>query len=393
MSSHRASRLQSDRDSLEVTPAITRGRWRQRWLAACALVLIAGLVAAVVSHAARGPAAAANARSVFPQPRGSRPARTPDERPITIAWAGDIALSSAFTPIALKAALGPVVPLLRRADITVGNLEGTLSVGGVSKCAGRSLARCFAFQASPALAGELRAAGFDLLNQANNHARDFGRSGQQQTLAALRAHRLAYTGLPGQISVVRAHGIPVAFVGFAPYPYTASLLDLPGAQALVRAARRRARLVIVIIHAGAEGSDAIHVPTGEETFLGENRGDTRAFAHAMVSAGAAAVLGSGPHVLRGIEDDRGHPIVYSAGNFIGWHTLGGGGVLSKSAVLLITLRPNGRLRAGRVISLQLNDGLPRPDAENAASTLVAALSREDFPAGHFAMDAGGRFWP
>ena len=371
----------------------TRGRRRQRWLGVGALLVVVGLVAAVVSHAARRPPSAAIAGSGVSRSPRSGPVGARADRSVTIDWVGDIALSPAFTPAGLRAALAPVASLLHAADITVGNLEGTLSVGGVSKCVGRSAARCFAFQAAPALAGELHTAGFDLLNQANNHALDFGRSGQQQTLSALRSHHLAYTGLPGQISLLQAHGIRVAFVGFAPYAYTASLLDIPGAQALVRAALRRAPLVIVIIHAGAEGINAIHVPTGEEAFLGENRGDTRAFAHAMVSAGAAAVLGSGPHVLRGIEDDRGHPIAYSAGNFIGWKTLGGGGPLSESVVLRITLRPDRRLTAGRVFSLQLNDGLPRPDPQNAAAKLIASLSRQDFPAGHFAIDDHGNLQP
>lgn len=393
MSLAASPRRQRSRYGVDATFASTRARLGQRWLGVGALLLVVGLVAAVVSRAARQPPSVVIAASGLPHSPRSGSARGHAGRPVTIDWVGDIALSPAFTPAGLSAALAPVASVLRGADITAGNLEGTLSVGGVSKCAGRSASRCFAFQASPALAGELHAAGFDLLNQANNHALDSGRSGQQQTLSALRSHDLAYTGLPGQISVLRAHGIRVAFVGFAPYPYTASLLDIPGAQALVRAALRRAPLVIVIIHAGAEGSDATHVPTGEETFLGENRGDTRAFAQAMVSAGAAAVLGSGPHVLRGIEDDRGHPIAYSAGNFIGWHTLGGGGLLSESVILRITLRPDRRLTAGRIFSLQLNNGLPRPDPQNAASKLIATLSREDFPAAHFTIDNTGNLRP
>jgi hypothetical protein len=39
--------------------------------------------------------------------------------------------------------------------------------------------------------------------------------------------------LPGEITVVKAHGIKVAFVAFAPYRYDASLLDLPAARVLI----------------------------------------------------------------------------------------------------------------------------------------------------------------
>jgi poly-gamma-glutamate synthesis protein (capsule biosynthesis protein) len=40
------------------------------------------------------------------------------------------------------------------------------------------------------------------------------------------------------------------------------------------------------------------------------------FAHAAVDAGADVVVGSGPHVLRGIEIYKGKVIFYSLGNFI-----------------------------------------------------------------------------
>jgi poly-gamma-glutamate capsule biosynthesis protein CapA/YwtB (metallophosphatase superfamily) len=268
--------------------------------------------------------------------------------------------------------------LLRSADVTLGNLEGTLSVGGSSKCGASSGGSCFAFQAPPATASQLRALGFDVMNQANNHSLDYGASGRAQTLSALRAAGLGYTGLPGQITVRRIGGVRVAFVGFAPYRYTASLLDIPAAQALVRRAKARASLVVVMIHAGAEGTSALHTPVGTEYFLGEDRGNSRAFAHAVIRAGASIVLGSGPHVIRGVERYRGRLIAYSLGNFVGYHTLGGGGVLSESAILRVTLTARGRLRAGRWIPIALVGGLPRPDPTNASLRLVRALSREDF---------------
>lgn len=95
-------------------------------------------------------------------------------RPITIEWVGDMALSTelGLPPGGITRALAPLAGTLRGADITAGNLEGTLSTGGASKCRGASGGECFAFQAPPYYASELRAAGFDLVNQANNHAMD-----------------------------------------------------------------------------------------------------------------------------------------------------------------------------------------------------------------------------
>jgi poly-gamma-glutamate capsule biosynthesis protein CapA/YwtB (metallophosphatase superfamily) len=317
----------------------------------------------------------------------------PVTRPLTLEWVGDIALSSrnGLPPGGLARALTPVRKLLQHADLTLGNLEGTLSVGGSSKCGAIGDGTCFAFQAPPAIAGELRSLGFDLVNQANNHSLDYGPAGRAETIAALRRARIAHAGLPGKVTIMRRKGERVAFVGFAPYPYDADLLDIGAAQRLVRFARARAAAVVVLIHAGAEGADETHTPRRTETYLGENRGDARAFAHAMVDAGASIVLGSGPHVIRGVERYRGRLIAYSLGNFVGYHTLGGGGVLSDSAILRVTLGAGGRVLAGRWIPVVLVNGLPRPDLTDTSAKLVSALSRADFPGRHFAIGRNGDF--
>ena len=310
---------------------------------------------------------------------------------ITIEWVGDIALSTerGLPPGGLTTALAPVRGLLRNSDLTIGNLEGTLSVGGTSKCGGIGGGDCYAFQAPPAYAGELRRLGFGDLNLANNHSLDYGPAGRAQTIGALRAAGITHDGLPGEIAIRRVAGERVAILGFAPYSSDANLLDIPAAQALVRRARRRASLVVVIIHAGAEGADQTHTPYGEQYFLGEDRGDARAFAHAVIDAGASIVLGSGPHVIRGIQRYRGRMIAYSLGNFVGYHTLGGGGVLSESALLRVTLGPRGRVVRGRWISIRLENGLPRRDPTNASARLVRTLSREDFGPERFAIAPDG----
>ena len=133
------------------------------------------------------------------------------------------------------------------------------------------------------------------------------------------------------------------------------------------------------IHAGAEGADHQHVRPGTEWFLGENRGNAVAFAHAVVRAGADLVVGSGPHVLRGIEWYRGRPIAYSLGNFLGYHTLNTEGVTGVSAILQVTLARDGSWVAGDLVPLTLAPaGIPRPDPLGAAQGAVRTLSRQDF---------------
>lgn len=326
---------------------------------ACALVL--GCAAAAASAA---PARAAGGLE--------------EVKVLTLSWVGDMAFSSddGLPAGGVDGAIGPLKPWLD-ADLVTGNLEGTLTTGGASKCPGGG--GCFAFRAPPSYARGFRRMGFDVLNLANNHAYDFGDTGHAQTGAALLRAGIRPAGRGSEITVVRVNGAKVAFVGFAPYPWAAPLLDIPAAQALVREAKRRADLVVAILHGGAEGADRTHVPYGTETAFGENRGNLRAFAHGVIDAGAGLVLGSGPHVIRGIERYRDRLVAYSLGNFAGPNTLGRGGTTALSAILRLRLTDDGDVLGGRWVPLvEVAPGIPRYDRSRAGVRLVRRLSASDF---------------
>ena len=145
-------------------------------------------------------------------------------------------------------------------------------------------------------------------------------------------------------------------------------------------------------HGGAEGSDRTRVPVGPETYLGEPRGDMRAFSRAVVDAGADLVIGHGPHVLRGMEVYKKRLIAYSLGNFMGYEVFGLGGPLSTSAVLQVSVDPDGTLRSGRIRPAQLmGAGVPAPGGD--AVGVLRRLSRQDFGARAPVIDADGTFRP
>ncbi len=159
----------------------------------------------------------------------------------------------------------------------------------------------------------------------------------------------------------------------------------------MRRAAAEANVVIVLMHAGAEGADKIHTPYGTEYAFGENRGNVRAFSHAMINAGADLVLGSGPHVIRGIERYKNHLIAYSLGNFAGWRNFGLGGNLSLSGLLTVKIDQTGRILGGRWLSLYVAPpGVPRVDGSQASLKLVRSLSASDF-ARTYRLDARGYF--
>jgi hypothetical protein len=314
-------------------------------------------------------------------PGGSSTSNTtppPPNTTVTISAVGDTMMGTTpMLPPDPGSYFSAVASLLRgQSQIVFGNLEGTLTTATGSKC-GTDAANCFAFRAPPAYAADLRHAGFTVMNNANNHSYDFGAAGQEQTVAALHGAGIAQTGLPGEITVVRVRGVRVAFVAFAPYSDTASLLDLPAAKALIQRARARADLVVMYMHAGAEGSDADHVTGQDETYVGEDRGNPEAFAHMAVDAGADLVIASGPHVVRGMEFYHRHLIAYSLGNFAGYANFGLGGLLSTSCILHVTLRSNGAFVAARIIPTELvGQGQPAPGGD--AVSVIAQLSRDDF---------------
>ena len=293
---------------------------------------------------------------------------------VRFAFAGDIAMVQGPADSYFKS-----VRLDLTGDVVWGNLEGTLTNRGSSKCGAPGDSSCFAFRAPPSYAPLLRDAGFTVMNLANNHAMDYGTVGQQDTVAAVHGAGLLTEGRPGEIAYVKVRGTRIAVLGFAPYPWASSLTNIPAAVALVKKADAWADLVVVTMHAGAEGSDHQHVDPGTEYFLGENRGDSVAFTHAMVRAGADLVVGSGPHVLRGMEWYRGRLIAYSLGNFVGYHTLATSGVSGVTGILQVTLGRNASYVAGNLVPVTIaGDGIPRPDPDGAARGLVRTLSKEDF---------------
>jgi len=279
-----------------------------------------------------------------------------------------------------------------KGDLVMGNLEEPLTEDtGAGKC-GPQPKNCYQFRAPPGYAAHLRDAGFQLLNQANNHGYDYGQQGYENTQSALEAHGLKHTGAPGEITVVDVKGVKVAVLGFSSYPWSNSLVDLDAAKKVVKMATDLAEVVVVQVHMGAEGADKTRVKPGTELFFGENRGDPIRFSHAVIDAGADLVIGHGPHVLRGMEVYRGRLIAYSLGNFAGGgKSLNSSGRLGWGGVLKVSVKPDGGFVEGTFTSTVMNSvGRPSIDEQDRGLGLVRQVSRSDFPQTGARLDESGR---
>ena len=303
---------------------------------------------------------------------------------VTLSATGDIMMANAprkLPPNDGKGFFDSVEESLK-SDLVMGNLEQPLTEDtGTTKCGSPPEPNCFAFRSPPSYAQHLVDAGFQLMNTANNHAKDFGTKGNQNTIEALEGAGLQHTGAEDQITVAEIKGIRVAVVGFSSYAGANNLNDLTAARTVIKKAAGQADIVVVQVHMGAEGSGMGHVKPGSELFHGENRGDPIKFSKAVIDAGADVVVGHGPHVLRGMQFYKGKLIAYSLGNFAGGgNTLSSGGVLKYGGILKVTLAKDGTYRSGKFLSTYLNGaGKPIRDSKNERGRArVRELSNADF---------------
>ncbi len=313
---------------------------------------------------------------------------------VTISVAGDTILGNTpQLPSDPSGYLAPVhAALTSGAQVVFGNLEGTLTSATSGKCGGSNGGSCYAFRNPPSFGSYFAGAGFTVMNTANNHSHDYGSAGLRDTLSAIQRARMTYAGQPGQIDYVTVRGVRVAVVAFAPYSSSNNLLDLRAGASLIRRAHSQASIVLVYMHAGAEGSGADHVTGREEHYLGEDRGNPRAFAHMAVDNGASAVVASGPHVLRGMEFYRQHLIAYSVGNFANFHDFSSSGVLAKSVVLRLTVSSTGAFHSAKLISVVLSrTGQANPGGDSVS--FVNGLSQQDFGSAAPVIAANGSVSP
>jgi poly-gamma-glutamate capsule biosynthesis protein CapA/YwtB (metallophosphatase superfamily) len=272
-----------------------------------------------------------------------------------------------------------VVDLLKDADVTFGNLEGPLCDSGTTdKC--KPGQNCYAFRSPTRFVNLYKAAGFDVMSTANNHAEDFGVDCRIVTENTLKGAGIVYSGRPGTIAELEVKGVKIAVIGFHTSTNSHYVNDHETAAALVKGLKANHDLVFVSFHGGAEGSKATHVMKGEEMFYNENRGDLPKFARVVIGAGADLVLGHGPHVLRAMEVVDGHLVAYSMGNFGTYGRFNLTGPMGVSEVLEVTLDNQGKLVSGKIIPVkQEGDGIPVKDPAGQAIGIIRSLSEADFP--------------
>ena len=313
---------------------------------------------------------------------------------ITISAVGDVMMGSDYPsrnlpPDRGRWLLTGAAPVFKASDLALANLEGPLLSGGKpAKPAVKG--RSYLFRTPPSYAFNLKSAGVSMVSLANNHSMDFGPAGLASTKRALDRAGVAYSSKSGEIAEFTVRGLKVGVLALS-FGAPPRSISFP-ARALREIERLSARydVLVLSIHAGAEGRGALHTRPGVEIFMNEQRGDLVRFARDAIERGADLVLGHGPHVPRAMELYNGRLIAYSLGNFA---TYGGMSVARESGyapLVSAELAPDGSFVQGRVHSfLQRPLTGPRPDPKHRASRLIERLSAQDFPESPLAFGATG----
>lgn len=185
-----------------------------------------------------------------------------------------------------------VLDIFRHDDLTIVNLEGTLTTSTDPIPEGK-----FHFRGKPEYARILKESSVEVANVANNHIGDFGVRGQEDTRKALIAEGIGVSG-NGAVDRRMIKGIEVINVGFTGIHMTRSKV-----KTAIESAKKPDNLVLASFHWGVEGThEVIDIQ--------------REFGRLAINSGADVVLGHHPHVVQAIETYQGKHIVHSLGNFV-----------------------------------------------------------------------------
>jgi len=296
--------------------------------------------------------------------------------------------------------IGPeLARILRDADVTFGNMEGTLHTAndGAKRCGNPQY--CYTFRSPPWHAEVLRRVGFNMMSQANNHAGDFGPHGRIEThrnltRAGIVSAGADQDGMRTGILTLK-DGTKVGLAAFGHNPGLVWNNDYGRITAIIRELKRQANVVIASCHAGAEGGAVLHLTKATEMYLGENRGDVYRFGHVAVDAGADIVFCHGPHVPRAVEVYKDRFIAYSLGNFWTYGRFNLKGHQAMAPIAEVIVDKSGKLRAARIISAkQEMPGGPRIDPGHTAARAIAELTASDVPESRTVVAPDGRIsWP
>lgn len=185
--------------------------------------------------------------------------------------------------------------LFEQDDLTIVNLEGVLS----DSSEGENTKKTYRFRGPTDFANILSQSSIEMANLANNHSKDYGERGYEDTQAALDRAGVQHFG-GHNVCFFEKDGIRLAFVGMS---YTEeNRSERQWLEDEIKRLKQEANAVIFCYHGGREYSDA----------RTEKQMD---IAKLAIHAGADLVIMHHPHVVQGMSIFDNRTACYSLGNF------------------------------------------------------------------------------
>lgn len=321
----------------------------------------------------------------------------PDD--ISITAVGDVMIGTNFPEEDMLPAndgiglFDPARQWIEASDIRFANLEGTLFDGPPQADGKKPGPNRYLFRTPTRMGERLVEAGFNVISLANNHVRDFGKAGMESTKATLRSLGLQYSTKAGDVALISAKGHNIALIATDFYAGTRSITQPQPVYDEIRKLKSQGYVVIVSSHAGGEGTTLLTF--GKEIYLGENRGDSIAFARAAIDAGAATVMMHGPHVPRAIELYKNKLIVYSLGNFVTGRGINTNGVSGQAPLVRYQIKFDGQFVGGQIVSFIQKKSPHRIEIDKQAGALrtIYEMTQEQFGGGGLKFEKNGMIMP
>ena len=312
--------------------------------------------------------------------------QTPMKDTVTVIGVGDIMMGSNYPEPTLPPQNGSLLmievkEILKSADVTFGNLEGTLLNDGGTPKSCKNPKACYVFRSPTAYVQNLLDAGFDVMSLANNHAGDFGETGRSSTIKTLNDAGLYHAGqLPNKFTTFEKNGVKYGVAAFAPNSNCISINDIAEARSIVKQLDSISDIVIISFHGGAEGAQYQNVPRSHETYFGEDRGNVYEFAHTLIDAGADIIFGHGPHVTRAVEVYKNRFIAYSLGNFCTYGGINVAGINGLAPIIKVFSSSDGTfLKAEITPTYQIARDRVKVDTSKRVIKKIQELTKKDFP--------------
>lgn len=193
--------------------------------------------------------------------------------------------------------LANVKALFAQDDLTVVNLEGVLS----DSSDGENTEKTYRFRGPTAYTAILTGASVELANLANNHTRDYGERGYQDTVSALDTAGVGHFG-GRDVYFYNKGSVKLAFLGMS---YTEETKEEKAwlKQEITRLKRELGVSAVIFIYHG-----------GQEYGEGRNARQQE-IAQLAIDAGADLVVMHHPHVVQGMSVIDNRSVLYSLGNF------------------------------------------------------------------------------